>query len=158
MGRLARHGAVLTAGLVATLALTACGSGDDGGKAEDSGTEQGATPGAGTEDGAEPGADAAALDGTWAGLSDGKAVALSVASGKVALVADQHVCQGDVKDMGKVMLALSCTDGNTDRTMGSIESNDGKTLVVSWDAGAKDTLTKTDPAKLPTGLPDLSAP
>lgn len=162
MDRLVRSGAVLAAGLVAALTLTACGSGDDSGKAKDSGTGsdagQSATPGAGSEDSGTPGAEAAALDGTWAGLSDGKAVALSVASGKVALVADQHVCQGDVKDMGEVMLALKCTDGNTDRTMGSIESNDGTTLVVSWDAGGKDTLTKTDPGKLPTGLPDVPAP
>ncbi|MFD9499817.1 hypothetical protein [Streptomyces sp. NPDC060035] len=158
MDRLVRSGVVFAAGLVAALTLTACGSGDDSGKAKNSDAGQSATPGAGTEDSGEPGADAAALDGTWAGLSGGKAVALSVASGKVALVADQHVCQGDVKDMGKVMLALSCTDGNTDRTMGSIESNDGRTLVVSWDAGAKDTLTKTDTGKLPTGLPDVPAP
>jgi hypothetical protein len=37
--------------------------------------------------------------------------------------------------------------------MGTIESNDGKTLVISWDAGAKDTLTRTVAGELPKGLP-----
>ncbi|GAA2949365.1 MULTISPECIES: hypothetical protein [Streptomycetaceae] len=157
MNRFVRSGAVV-AGLVAALALTACGSDDDaGGEPAVSGAERSATPG-GDADSGSGGAEAAALDGTWTGTSDGRAVVLSVSSGKVALVADQHVCQGDVKDMGEVMLALTCADGNTDRTMGAIESNDGEKLVVSWDGGAEDTLTKSDPGKLPTGLPEIPVP
>lgn len=57
--------------------------------------------------------------------------------------------------MGEVMLALKCTGGANDRTMGAIESNDGKKLVLSWDGGVKDTLSKADPGKLPTDLPSL---
>ncbi|MFD4032823.1 hypothetical protein ACFWVP_20520 [Streptomyces sp. NPDC058637] len=158
MDRFVRSGAAV-AGLVAALALTACGSDDDSGSepAAGSGAGQSATPG-GDADSGSAGVDAAALDGTWTGATDGRAVVLSVSSGKVALVADQHVCQGDVKNTGEVMLALTCADGNTDRTMGAIESNDGKKLVVSWDGGAEDTLTRTDPGKLPTGLPEIPAP
>lgn len=153
---------VVVAGLVAAVTLTGCGS--DSGKS-DSGKgaadgQASATGGSDSGDSGDSGsaADASALEGTWAGMTDGKAVALSVASGKAALVADAHVCSGEVKDMGKVMLELKCTDGNTDRTMGSIESNNGKTITVSWDAGGKDTLAKTDPGALPTGLPGLPTP
>lgn len=60
--------------------------------------------------------------------------------------------------MGEAMLALKCHDGDTARTMGSIGSNDGEKLVVSWGAGSEDTLTKADPSELPTGLPELPAP
>ncbi|MEV4973514.1 hypothetical protein [Streptomyces scopuliridis] len=150
------------AGLVAALALvlTGCG-GDSGDSAKDEGKDESGTTassgagGAGTgltpESGS--GADAASVEGTWAGLSDGKTVALSVKSGKVALVADQHVCQGAVEDMGEPMFSLKCADGNTDRTMGTIESNDGKTLVISWGKGVKDTLAKAADGKMPDGLP-----
>ncbi|MEE1738110.1 hypothetical protein [Streptomyces sp. BE147] len=161
MIRFVRTGAVVAAGLTAALALTACGSDSDGGdKDKAAGAGQSAAPGGGAENGSgdSAGKDAASLEGTWAGLTDGKAVALSVASGKVALVADQAVCQGEVKDMGEPMLSLKCSDGGTERTMGSIGSNDGKTLVVSWEGGAKDTLAKTEPGKMPTGLPGLPTP
>ncbi|MFD6278209.1 hypothetical protein ACFWFI_21985 [Streptomyces sp. NPDC060209] len=161
MDRLRRSGALAAAGLAAALSLTACGSDDPAAdQAPDTGSTSGPAtpPSAGGEDGGTGGADAAALAGTWTGTSDGLPVALSVTSGKVALSAGQHICQGEVKDMGSVMLALKCLDGNTDRTMGSIESNDGKKLVVSWNAGAEDTLTRTDAAELPTGLPEVPAP
>ncbi|WP_326813073.1 hypothetical protein OIE62_23545 [Streptomyces scopuliridis] len=146
------------AGLVAALALalTGCG-GDSGDSAKDEGgaTAPSGTGGEGSGSTADSGsgADAASVEGTWAGLSDGKTVALSVKSGKVALVADQHVCQGAVEDMGEPMFSLKCADGNTDRTMGTIESNDGKTLVISWGKGVKDTLTKAGDGKLPSELP-----
>ncbi|MDX3850946.1 hypothetical protein [Streptomyces sp. AK02-01A] len=153
MRRLVRT-SVIAAGLVAALALTGCGAGDSGADpAEDrSGTAASGPTGSGAPD---SGGDAASggIDGTWAALTDGKAVALSVKAGKVALVADQHVCQGSVEDMGEPMLSLKCPDGNSDRTMGAIESNDGKTLVISWGSGKKDTLTKTVDGKLPGGPP-----
>ncbi|MYR95048.1 MULTISPECIES: hypothetical protein [unclassified Streptomyces] len=147
-----RTGGVMVAALAAALALTACGSDDDAGKGSGGGSA--ATPG-GDQGPGSTGVDAAALEGTWVGLTDGRNVTVSITAGKVALVADQAVCQGDVKDMGEVMLALKCTGGSDDRTMGSIESNDGKKLVVSWDGGTKDTLSKADPGKLPTDLPSL---
>ncbi|MFI1227072.1 MULTISPECIES: hypothetical protein [unclassified Streptomyces] len=158
MTRYIRTGAVVVAGLAVSLALTACGSDEDGGKDSAPDSTAGATPGGGGDEGSgeSAGTDAAALEGTWVGLTDGKNVTVSVAARKVALVADQSVCQGDVKDMGgEPMLALKCTGGGTDRTMGAIESNDGTELVLSWDGGVKDTLTKADPGKLPTGMPSL---
>lgn len=144
----------MVAALAASLALTACGSDDDAGKGSGPDAGASAKPGDGQASGGG-GTDTAALDGTWVGLTDGKNVTVSITAGKVALVADQSVCQGDVKDMGEVMLALKCTGGSTDRTMGAIESNDGEKLVLSWDGGVKDTLSKADPGKLPTDLPSL---
>ncbi|WP_260848623.1 hypothetical protein [Streptomyces sp. SLBN-118] len=139
---------VAAAGLVAALALTGCGSSDsdDAGKGTTS-----ATP---TEAGGDSGSASGSIDGAWSGVTDGKAVALSVSGKTAAVVGDGHVCTGEVTDHGgKPMLSLKCADGNTDRTMGSIESNDGSKLVISWDGGAKDTLSKTAPGKLPEGLP-----
>ncbi|MFE6983983.1 hypothetical protein [Streptomyces griseus] len=154
-----RTGAVVVAALAASLALTACGSDDDAGKDSGADSAASATPGGGDDNSGESGGggtDAAALEGTWVGLTDGKNVTVSVAARKVALVADQSVCQGDVKDMGgEPMLALTCTGGSTDRTMGAIDSVDGSKLVVSWDGGTKDTLTKAEPGKLPSGMPSL---
>lgn len=141
---------VAAAGLVAALALTGCGSSDS-----DDATKEKASdaPTSAGQDGSSGGAQQSA-EGAWSGVSNGKAVALSVAGKTAVVVADGHVCTGAVADMsGKPMLSMKCADGNTDRTMGSIVSNDGKKLVVSWDAGAKDTLTKTEPGKLPKGLP-----
>ncbi|MEU2577112.1 hypothetical protein ACIP3B_30385 [Streptomyces anulatus] len=155
-----RTGAVAVAALAAALALTACGS-DDASKDSGADSTASATPGGGGDKGSGESAgsgatDAAALEGSWVGLTDAKNVTVSIAGGKVALVADQSVCQGDVKDMGgEPMLALKCTGGSTDRTMGAIDSVDGTKLVLSWDGGVKDTLTKADPGKLPSGMPSL---
>ncbi|MGW6768810.1 hypothetical protein ACWGBX_00115 [Streptomyces sp. NPDC055037] len=164
MQTLVRSGAA-AAGLVVTLALALTGCGGGGGEGGDPAKDEGgatapsATGGessastADSNSGSGASADAASVEGTWAGLSDGKTVALSVKSGKVALVADRHVCQGAVEDMGEPMFSLKCADGNTDRTMGTIESNDGKTLVIAWGKGVKDTLAKAGDDKLPEGLP-----
>ncbi|MFF8914947.1 hypothetical protein ACF08M_16905 [Streptomyces sp. NPDC015032] len=167
MRNVVRTGAVVVAGFVTAVALTGCSS--DGGKSDpDNGAGAGAGAGAGKNGRAtgdsngsgdgESGADGAALEGGWAGKTDGKAVVLSVASGKAVLVTEQQACTGTVNDTGKVTLTLKCTDGDTRRTTGSVESNDGKTAVVSWDSGTKDTLAKTAPGAIPSGLPDLPTP
>lgn len=156
---------VAAAGLVVALTLTGCGGSDSGddSSSKDKGSSTPAPSEPDTGDGESTpadGASAGGLEGTWAGTTGGKAVALSVKEGKAALIADEHICQGDIEDMGgEPMLSLKCADGNTDRTMGSIDSNDGKTLVLSWEGGAKDRLAKTEPGKLPGGLPtDIQVP
>lgn len=165
MRKLVRTGAVVATGLLTALALTGCGSDSDkGGTDKGSGSPTPQAP-AGSDDSgsATDGGDSAstgglkALEGAWAGLSDDKAVVLSVASGKAVVIADSHVCSGSAKGTDKVTLELKCTDGDTDRTAGAVESNDGKTLVVSWDGGTKDTLGKTDADSL-EGLPGLPIP
>lgn len=142
---------VAAAGLVAAAALVLAGCGSDGG--DDAGKAKASTAPTNAGGDAGTGGDSGNIEGAWAGVTEGKAVSLAVTGTKAVLLADGHACTGEVSDMGKQMLSLKCADGNTDRTMGSIESNDGKTLVISWGAGAKDTLTKSAAGKLPTGLP-----
>ncbi|MFC5803036.1 hypothetical protein [Streptomyces formicae] len=175
-----RTGVVAAAGLAAALALTGCGSGsgddtaDQGkGQSQGQGQEQGgatATPsgadgvnGGGSDPGPGSGSASASasasgepsgggLEGTWAGLSDSKVIALSVKDGQATLVAGQHVCNGTVERAGAT-LALKCADGDTERTSGTVGSNDGTTVVVSWSTGAKDTLTKTEPGGFSLDVP-----
>ncbi|MEU6015121.1 hypothetical protein ABZ826_14040 [Streptomyces sp. NPDC047515] len=150
-----RTGGVIIAGIVTAVALTGCGSGSeksDPGGGSDAGKAGPASGGGGA------GADAAALEGGWAGKTDGKAVILSVASGKAVLVTEQQACTGTVKETGRVTLALKCADGDTARTTGSVVSIDGKTVKVSWDGGTEDTLAKTEPGAIPSGLPGLPTP
>jgi hypothetical protein len=155
MRRGVRTGAVIATGILTAVALTGCSS--DSEKSDDRGSGSGAgrtTPAPGGDDGGS-GTDAAALEGGWAGRTNGKAVVLSVSAGKAVLVTEQHACTGTVQGSGKVTLTLKCVDGGDDRSTGAVESNDGKTVVVSWDSGVTDTLAKTDPGALPSGLPDL---
>ncbi|MFJ2371829.1 hypothetical protein ACIOZL_03380 [Streptomyces sp. NPDC087769] len=155
MHRPVRTGVVIAAGILSAAALTGCGSDSEKSDAP-SGSTASEQPGDSSGDDSGSGTNAAALEGGWAGKTGGKAVVLSVASGKAVLVTEQHACTGTVQDADKVTLTLKCVDGGDDRTAGTVESNDGKTLVVSWAGGVQDTLAKTDPGALPSGLPDLA--
>ncbi|MFJ8397262.1 hypothetical protein [Streptomyces sp. NPDC094144] len=165
MRKLVRTSAVVATGLLTALALTGCGSDNDQpGADQESGSAPAPAPdhsdgsSTGGGDGGATSADGLkALEGAWAGQTDGKAVVLSVAHGKAVVVADSHVCSGSAKGTDKVTLALRCADGDTDRTAGTVESNDGKTVVLAWDGGTKDSLGKTDAGSL-EGLPGLPTP
>lgn len=157
MHKLVRNG-VTVAGLAALLALTGCGSDDKGDSGKgDAGKDKVATGGTGdagassggSDGGKEDGGEGKSVEGNWMSADGSKPVVLSVTGEQAVLVADGHVCSGTAKGMGKVMLSLKCADGNTDRTMGSVDSNDGTKITVSWDAGKSDTLTKTEAGKLP---------
>ncbi|MFF5900356.1 hypothetical protein ACFY8O_31180 [Streptomyces argenteolus] len=156
MDRLPRTGALIAAALTVALSLTACGGGGDD---EATGTTPSARSGSprstapAADDSAETVEAAKALEGTWTGGSKSDPVALSVTSGKAALIADRHVCQGEVKHTGEVVLALKCLDGNTDRARGTVESNDGGKLVLSWEDGTEDTLTRTPTSTASPALP-----
>ncbi|MGW2475303.1 hypothetical protein [Streptomyces sp. NPDC001665] len=159
MYKIARTGAVVATGLLTALALTGCGSdGDKGDSGKDSGSSASPTAGgsdasSGT-DGSGSAGDAKALEGAWAGQTDGEPVVLSVAAGKAFVVSGSHVCSGSVSGEGKPALELKCADGDTARVTGEVESNDGKTVVVAWGSGKKDTLEKTDADAL-ENIPDL---
>ncbi|MEV0089974.1 hypothetical protein [Streptomyces sp. NPDC050738] len=144
----------------AALTLAGCSSSDDGtsdtgahtpdaSKTTASGGATGDSGDAGSTGGGS--GKSGGIDGTWVATTGGKTIALSI-QGKIVAIAGEHVCTGTVADMGKQMLSLKCVDGNSDRTMGSVESADGDSLVVSWDAGIKDSFTKADDMKMPTGL------
>ncbi|MGC5365213.1 hypothetical protein ACPXCE_26665 [Streptomyces sp. DT24] len=165
MRRIARGTAVLTAGLVTALILSGCGGDEssDGSDKNDGRKESAASTGGGSDgrddDSGKSGA--AALDGSWAGLTDGKAVVLTVTGDTATLVAGQHVCQGSVKRAERATLALTCVDGDTGRASGTVDSHDGSAIVVSWGGGITDKLTRatgsglpsTLPSNLPTGMP-----
>ncbi|MFJ5291332.1 MULTISPECIES: hypothetical protein [unclassified Streptomyces] len=156
MNRFLRTTGLAVTGLAAALVVSGCSSSDSG--SSDASQDKGAhtaAPAPSTSDGGSgadgAGAKAADIEGSWLAVTGGKSTAL-VIQGKQAAIAGQHVCTGTVAAMGKPMLSLKCPDGNNDRTMGSIESADGRTMTVSWEAGIKDTFKKTDGAKLPDGL------
>ncbi|MEW2634766.1 hypothetical protein AB0903_24765 [Streptomyces sp. NPDC048389] len=140
------------AGLAAALALTGCGGGGSDDASKD--TAPSASPTTGGDDGDGDAGRGRDVEGTWADTSGSAGpVALSVQNGTATLVAEGHTCHGEVRETDKQMLALKCADGDTDRTTGTVESNDGTTLVVSWGSGKKDTLKKVDQGQLPDGLP-----
>lgn len=141
------------AALAGALVLTGCSSSD-----KDSGSDSGKDNGsAGTGATAQPtdpsgGGDTkpGGLDGSWLSTTGGKTVVMAI-DGKQVALAGEHVCTGTVAEQA---LTLKCLDGNTDRTSGTIEANDGRTLSVSWSAGLKETFTRTEGqpgAGLPTG-------
>ncbi|MFJ8588608.1 hypothetical protein ACIRD2_28695 [Streptomyces sp. NPDC093595] len=172
-----RNGFVAAAGLAAALALTGCGGGGDDKGGEPGRDEAGrpaggaatATPSPGADPDAGSGADSgsdtgsgaatpAAVEGAWLGMTDGKAVNLTIKKGHAVVLADSRVCQGAAKGAvgNKVVLALKCHDGSTDRASGTAETSDGRKIVVTWDSGKKDTLAKSPLGEdLPTSLPSL---
>ncbi|HEY9368868.1 hypothetical protein [Streptomyces sp.] len=141
----------------ATLALSACSA---GGKPTG---DRAASPGPSAGQSSAPASAAPtpsappALEGSWAGITDGKPVGLSIGKRHAVVIANAQVCQG--KLTGPVTLRLTCTDGGTQRTEGTIESNDGTTLVVSWKSGTKDTLKEAGPeaGPSPSGSESASA-
>ncbi|MFI6105753.1 hypothetical protein [Streptomyces sp. NPDC051310] len=163
-----RNGFVAAAGLAAALALTGCGGGGSdekgGGPGKDkagrpTGGAATATPSPGADPDSGSGASTpAGVEGAWLGMTDGKAVNLTIKKGHAVVLADSRVCQGAAKgaDGNKVVLALKCHDGSTDRASGSAETSDGRKIVVTWDSGKKETLAKSPLGEdLPTSLPSL---
>lgn len=150
--------------VVAVLAVGGCsGGGDDEGKAKDqskgtpseasSPAESGSDSGSDSDSSSGPGSVKDA-EGVWKASDSGKPVVLVVGAKQAALTtADGHLCTGTLTGAGKPTLALRCADGNTDRTKGAVESNDGSTMRIAWDAGKQDTFKKAKDGELPTGLP-----
>ncbi|MFE3021393.1 hypothetical protein [Streptomyces sp. NPDC059256] len=136
----------------------------------DSNTRGGPDP-EGEQRGAD-GPDIARLEGAWTGTTRGKKVDLAITGRKAALLTEGRACTGELADhrtsasapaptssassppssLGSALsLMLKCVDGNTERTIGTIESGDGATLVISWAAGLQDTLLRAAEQALPTG-------
>ncbi|MFC8967223.1 hypothetical protein [Streptomyces sp. NPDC057094] len=154
------------AGLAAGLALTGCSGGDDGGS-EDKPTSAGpsATAGTGTDDGGTGGGSGGTssaggdLSGSWLTTAGGKAVVLMVNGGQAGLFATGGtMCSGTTAEKsGTRTIRLTCTDGSTDRAVGTVDSVAGRTLHVTWrGALGEETYTKSEGGKLPTGLPTAS--
>ncbi|MFJ8645637.1 hypothetical protein ACIRNI_05890 [Streptomyces sp. NPDC093546] len=164
--RLVRNAAVAAAGCAAALALTGCGGGADPGDGRgktDGGVSPAPSPGT-PSPAASPATPTAApapppaLEGAWLGVTDGKAVNLTVKKGHAVVLAESRLCQGFAKDAGQgvVSLTVKCRDGGTDRARGTAREAAGGKLVVTWDGGTTDTLTRaTVGENVPTSLPSL---
>ncbi|MFJ6832334.1 hypothetical protein [Streptomyces sp. NPDC091209] len=155
--------AAATAGLAAAaLALTGCSSGStDSGNASASpsasATDATGTGGAGTGGGSGSTPSAGGkLQGSWLTTAGGKAVVLMINGKQAGLFATGGtVCSGTSTDEASMqMIRLSCTDGSKKRAVGMVDSVSGTTLKVTWQGGlGKETYTKSEGGKLPTGLP-----
>ncbi|MEU8787787.1 hypothetical protein [Streptomyces sp. NPDC048643] len=153
-------------GLTAGLALTGCGSGGDGGSDDTptsagpsataaTGTDDGGT-GGGSDDTSSAGGD---LSGSWLTTAGGKAVVLMVNGKQAGLFATGGtMCSGTTAEKsGTRTIRLACTDGSKDRAVGTVDSVSGRTLHVTWQGAlGKETYTKSEGGKLPTGLPTAS--
>ncbi|WP_340377057.1 hypothetical protein U5640_19610 [Streptomyces sp. SS7] len=156
------------AALAGALALTGCGGGsdDDGSSAIPSAgaaTAAAGTGGTGGATGTSGGATASAsneLEGNWLATADGRSVALIVTGKQAALFATGGtVCSGTADaSAGMQMIYLKCPTGSKDRTTGMVDSVDGDTLKVTWSGAAgKETFTKAEDGRLPSGLPTAGA-
>ncbi|MFF5255634.1 hypothetical protein ACFY4K_26825 [Streptomyces leeuwenhoekii] len=157
----------VAAGLAGALALTACS--DDGGSGKPghpsasgdrpsagSGASATAGAGAGGGTGGPPPAASARLEGSWLATAGGRAVALVVTGRKAALFATGgSVCSGTAGGAaGHEVIRLTCSDGDKDRTYGTVDSVAGTTLKVTWKGGAgPETYTRAEGGRFPSGLP-----
>ncbi|MEU2582990.1 hypothetical protein ABZ612_08510 [Streptomyces avermitilis] len=150
--------AVASVGLAAALALTGCssGSGDSDSSAPSASASTADSGGSGQ---ASPSAAAGKLEGSWLATTDGKAVALVITGKQAGLFSTGGtVCSGTAgEEAGMQMIHLKCTDGNTDRKTGMVDSVDAKSMKVTWTGklGAE-TYTKSKGGTMPSGLPTAS--
>ncbi|MFD1833270.1 hypothetical protein ACFSJS_27055 [Streptomyces desertarenae] len=141
--------------LAAALLVSGCGS-DGGSGGAEPGETAGKTTGPSESAGDGAAAEDGGVDGTWSSGNGEDALVLSISGGQAALLG-ATACTGPV-DTGAdpVTFSLTCGDGSTDRTKGTVESVDGKNLTVDWGSGTTDTFTRVEvPTGLPTEIGDL---
>lgn len=162
------------AACIAAVLMTGCSKSSDngGGKKADgdkaTASAQPAAPGSNApapDPGSDNKTDAAALNGGWADLkSPDGAVGLYISGTKAAVVNGAHKCSGGINQAKPATLDLSCADGDSKRTHGTVEKVDGSSLTVAWASGAKETFAKAGMPGASGGasggqmpqLPDLS--
>ncbi|MGW4564836.1 hypothetical protein ACWEN3_21280 [Streptomyces sp. NPDC004561] len=146
--------AALTAGLVGALTLTACSGG--GTKEHSSSTPSASAAPSSTAAASGVTGASAKIQGSWLTTSGGRIVALVITGKRAGIFATGGtVCSGTAgAEAGMQMIHLACTDGSKDRATGMVDSVDGKALKVTWSGKAgKETYTKADGGRLPSGLP-----
>ncbi|SED85655.1 hypothetical protein SAMN05216489_04684 [Streptomyces sp. 3213] len=155
--------AAAAAGLAGALVLTACSGGDS--KDDSSSTPSASATSAptatasadsGGSTGSSPSAASDALQGSWLATTDGKAVALVVTGKQAALfTTGGSICSGTAgEEAGMQMIHLKCTDKSTTRATGMVGSVSKSGLSVTWSGSlGKETYTKAEGGKLPSGLP-----
>lgn len=148
------------AGLAGVLALSACGGGGD--SADESSTSPGSATTATADSGGGTGGTTTAdtdLEGSWLATTDGHAVALVITGKQAGLFATNGtVCSGTAgEEAGMRMIRLKCTDGSDDRATGMVDSVNKGTLKVTWEGDlGKETYTRSEGGRLPSGLPTAS--
>ncbi|WP_405705620.1 MULTISPECIES: hypothetical protein [unclassified Streptomyces] len=151
-----RHGLIATACIAAALALTACGSDSGSDKAAASKDPKPAampsSPPAASSSGAGVDAKGGSVEGGWISMANpSKPVVLTV-KGKTAVVvegASGLTCQGTTD--GK-SFDLKCPAGAL-HAKGQVASVGASELKVTWQEVGTETYQKSEPGKLPTGLP-----
>ncbi|MER7467695.1 hypothetical protein [Streptomyces sp. NPDC097981] len=149
-----RHSLIATAGIAAALALTACGSDSGGDKAATSKDPKPAATPSSPSAASSSGADAkgGSVEGGWISMANpSKPVVLTV-KGKTAVVvegASGLTCQGTTD--GK-SFDLKCPAGAL-HSKGQVASAGAAQLKVTWQEVGTETYQKSEPGKLPTGLP-----
>ncbi|MGW3103169.1 hypothetical protein [Streptomyces sp. NPDC001100] len=157
--------AAAAAGLAGALVLTACSGGDS--KDDSSSTPSASatsaptatssvTSDSGGSTGSSPSAASDDLQGSWLATTDGKAVALVVTGKQAALfTTGGSICSGTAgEEAGMQMIHLTCTDKSTTRATGMVGSVSKSGLSVTWSGSlGKETYTKAEGGKLPSGLP-----
>ncbi|MFE7853985.1 hypothetical protein [Streptomyces sp. NPDC057403] len=150
--------AAAAAGLTGALALTACSSGggsDDSSSAPSTSASSATGSATGGGSGAATGS-SDALQGSWLATKNGKAVALVITGKQAGLFSTGgSVCSGTAgKEAGMEMIHLTCTDGSKQRATGMVDSASKKSLHITWSGSlGKETYTKAEGGKLPSGLP-----
>lgn len=148
LSRRALRALAATAGLAGALALTSCGD-DGGGDGRADGSPDKPSAAQSTPDGDGRGS---GLEGSWLATTDGKAVALVVDGRKAGVfTTGGSVCSGTARG---VSLRLTCADGDTSRTRGTVGAVNRSTLTVTWEgAVGEETYTRSEGGKMPSGLP-----
>jgi hypothetical protein len=158
--------AAAAAGLAGALVLTACSGG--GSKDASSSTPSAsatsvptatATADSGGSTGSSPSAASDGLQGSWLATTDGKAVALVITGKQAALfTTGGSICSGTAgEEAGMQMIHLKCTDNSKTRATGMVGSVSKSGLSVTWSGSlGKETYTRAEGGKLPSGLPTAS--
>lgn len=154
--------AAAAAGLVGVLALSAC-SGGGGSEDDSSASPSSAASSSGAGTGGSSGTSTTAsggLQGSWLATTDGKAVAMVITGKQAALFSTGgSVCSGTAgNEAGMQMIHLTCTNGDKKRATGMVDSVSGSALKIIWSGAlGKETYTKAEGGKLPSGLPTAGA-
>jgi hypothetical protein len=143
--------------VAAALALSGCGGGggsdSEGKKTPTTGPSAAGRPTSASGASAEPGGSTASpgatgdstqgVEGVWLAAEGSSKVQLVLGKGRAGLTST-HLCSGTYTDHDGVGLALTCMDGDKERTDGhGVLAGDGKTLTVRWTGGPTDTFSRT---------------
>ncbi|MBD0743100.1 hypothetical protein [Streptomyces sp. CBMA152] len=135
--------AVASAGLLAAVALTACSSNESTSNNTDKASDKPSSAPTGTSKD---------LAGMWLPADGNKEWALLFTSQRTTTLTGRHFCTGPfAEEAGATVLKLTCADGETAYTAGTVKRT-GDKIEVSWAGGERQEYVRAPRAKA-TGLP-----